>query len=135
MDQQLLELPRPAGDDGLARPSGIGDNFRQRDLCDPKLLDELLLERLNVVVRKEVNLLSSEQRQTRPQGDEFRHCAFNTEHVRNTHPVQGPVRRALRRVEISVKVYVNQTDTRRTHERAGYSAELDRAIAAEDKHG
>ncbi|MBA3356572.1 MAG: hypothetical protein H0U18_11695 [Pyrinomonadaceae bacterium] len=57
MDEQSLKLPCPASYHALRRAGRIGDNHRQPNFRDAKLLNQLLLERLNVVVCEEENLL------------------------------------------------------------------------------
>jgi hypothetical protein len=99
-----------------------------------EFVDDLPLERLDVVVGEEQHLLRAQHRHARTQRGKLRHRARDAQHVRDTHPVQGAVLGAVGRVQVGIEVDVDDTDALRPSKRAGDRAELDRAVTPHHQH-
>ena len=77
------------------------------------------------------DLLRREQGLARADVDEARLRALLAEQVRDAHPVERAVQRALRDVEVGVEVEVEEPDPTPARHRAGDRSDPDRAVATQ----
>jgi N-glycosylase/DNA lyase len=91
----------------------------------------LVFGRLLGAPAEDNHLCRIEQRDRRSHFDELRSCALLAEHVRHPHPVERALVHAFRRVQIGVRIEVEQPGRLTTFDMPGDRADPDRTVAAQ----
>ena len=83
---------------------------------------------------KEAELPGAQHRSVTGERREPVDGAVDVKHVRNPHPIQRAVDRAIGNVEVSVPIDVDETQPPNTISKAGNGADTNRAVTAENQN-
>jgi hypothetical protein len=133
MNEQAIKASSPAIHHRARSTRRIGYNGRQPNFCDASILDDLPLEWLRIIIGEKENLVWAQHRHTRTKSSKPRYRAFNSENMRDSHPVEGTILSAFWCVQVRIEVNVNEPNTLSPTKPSGYRPESNCTVPAQNK--